>query len=135
MLQLRERLARQVPGAWRVVFSPIIPHLSAMNDDELDSLIRQTHPKPEIPASFQREVWARIAVTEQQSWSGQWQQWSRMLFLWIARPLPAVATVTVMLVSGISLGSLTAPDRSDVMRNAYVDSINPLNASHNAMQP
>jgi hypothetical protein len=106
-----------------------------MNDDELDSLIRQTHPKPEIPASFQREVWARIAVTEQQSWSGQWQQWSRMLFLWIARPLPAVATVTVMLVSGISLGSLTAPDRSDVMRNAYVDSINPLNASHNAMQP
>ncbi len=106
-----------------------------MNDDELDSLISQTHPKLEIPSSFQREVWARIAVTEQQFWSGQWQQWSRMLLLWIARPLPAVATVTVMHISGISLGSLTAPDRSDVMRNVYVASINPLNASHNAMKP
>ena len=89
-----------------------------MNDDELDSLIRQTHPKPEFPASFQREVWAQIAVAEQQSWATPWKQFSQMLFLWLARPVPAVATVTVMLVAGISLGSLTAPDQSESMRTA-----------------
>lgn len=106
-----------------------------MNDDELDSLIRQTHPKPEFPASFQREVWAQIAVAEQQSWSAQWKQFCKMLFLWLARPVPAVATVTVMLAAGISLGSLTAPDQSESMRTAYLASINPLNKIHTSMQP
>ena len=106
-----------------------------MNDDELDSLIRQTQPKPEFPASFQREVWAQIAVAGQQSWAGQWQRWSQMLFIWLARPLPAVATVTVMLTAGISLGSLTAPDRGEAMRTAYFASINPLDAVHTTMQP
>lgn len=106
-----------------------------MNDEDLDSLIRQTQPKSQFPASFQREVWAQIAVAGQQSWSGQWQQWSQMLFLWLARPMPALATVTVMLAIGISLGSLTAPDRGEAMRTTYFASINPLNAALNTMQP
>lgn len=106
-----------------------------MNDDEIDSLIRRTHPKPEFPATFQREVWAQIAVAEQQSWSSQWKQWSQMLFLWLARPLPAVACVTVMLATGISLGSLTTPDQSASMREAYFASINPLKSAHSSMQP
>ncbi len=107
-----------------------------MNDDELDSLIRQTHPKPEFPASFQREVWAQIAVAEQHSWSTLWSQWGQRLFLWLARPLPAVATVAFLLAAGISLGGLTAPDRSETLRHAYATSINPLRAAHNhMMQP
>lgn len=106
-----------------------------MNDDELDSLIRQTHPKPEFPASFQREVWAQIAVAEQQSWSAQWRQFCQMLFLRLARPVPAFATVTAMLMVGITLGSLTAPDQSESMRTAYFASINPLNTAHASMQP
>ena len=101
-----------------------------MNDDELDFLIRQTQPKPEFPASFQREVWAQIAVAGQQSWAGLWQRWSQMLFLCLARPLPAVATVAVMLTAGISLGSLTAPDRGEAMRTTYFASINPLHPAH-----
>ena len=102
-----------------------------MNDDELHSLIRQTHPKPVLPASFQCEVWARIAVSEKQSWSGQWRQWSQGLFQWIARPAPAVAVVTTMLVLGAGLGSLTAADNSiSAQRNAYAASINPVTAAH-----
>lgn len=104
-------------------------------NDELDSLIRQTHPKPKFPASFQREVWAQISVAEQQSWAGQWQRWSQMLFLWLARPLPAVTTVTIMLTAGISLGSLTSSDRGEAMRTAYIASINPLKTAHNTIQP
>ena len=37
-----------------------------MNDDELHLLIRKSQPKLEVPASFGRDVWARIAVAEQQ---------------------------------------------------------------------
>lgn len=104
-----------------------------MNDDELHSLIRQTHPKPVLPASFQREVWARIAVSEQQSWSAQWRQWSQGLFLWIARPAPAVAMVTIMLVLGVGLGSLTAPGtKLAELRTAYAASINPMTVAHDA---
>ncbi|MBB5036361.1 hypothetical protein [Prosthecobacter dejongeii] len=106
-----------------------------MNDDEIDCLIRQTHPKPEFGSSFQREVWGKIAVVEQHSWSAQCKQWSQMFFLWLARPMPALATVAVMLAAGISLGNLTAPDHSDSMRAAYIESINPLKATNASMQP
>lgn len=102
-----------------------------MNDNELHSLIRQTQPKPEFPASFQREVWVRIAVAEQQSWSAFWQQ----LFPWFARPVPALATMTLMLGFGIGLGSLTTPPRDESIRLAYAASINPVQAAHAAIQP
>ena len=102
-----------------------------MNDDQLHSLIRQTQPKPEFPASFQRDVWARITVAEQQSWLARWRQWSQNLFLWMGQPAPAVAMVTMMLILGAGLGSLTAPDRNaPALRTAYAASINPLKAAH-----
>jgi hypothetical protein len=102
-----------------------------MNDDELHSLIRETHPKPEFPTSFQREVWARIAVAEQQSWAVQWRQFLQILFHWIARPAHAVALVASMVIVGAGLGSLTAADNSvSAQRNAYAASINPVTAAH-----
>lgn len=102
-----------------------------MNDDELHNLIRQTHPKPEFPSSFQREVWARIAVVEQQSWMAQWRQWSESLFGWIAQPAPAVALVLTTLLIGVSIGQLTARNNNDVaLRTAYTESVNPIAAAH-----
>ncbi len=106
-----------------------------MNDADRDSLIRQTHPKPQFAASFQREVWARVTIAEEQSWSAQWRRWTQNLFLSLARPAPALAVVAAMLVLGAGLGSLTAPDRSSSgQRSAYLTSINPLRAAHAAMQ-
>lgn len=105
-----------------------------MNDDELHHLIRQTQPRPDFPASFQREVWARITVAEQQSWAAQWRQWSQDLFQWLARPAHAVALVTTMLILGAGLGNLTATDRKAAdQRSAYAASINPLKAAHVAL--
>lgn len=105
-----------------------------MNDDELDDLIRQTHPKPEFPSSFQRDTWARIAVVEQRSWSARWQEWSESLFGWMARPTPAVAAVSAMLVLGAVLGHLTTPDNPEAgLRAAYVTSINPVAAARLAI--
>ncbi len=104
-----------------------------MNDDEINSLIRQTQPRPVFPASFQREVWARIAIAEEHSWSAQWRRWSQELFLWVARPAPALAVVIVTLGLGIGLGSITAPNDSASMSAAYIASINPLKAGHTTL--
>ena len=107
-----------------------------MNDDELHDLIRQTHPKPEFSASFQREIWARIAVAEQQSWTARWRQWSESLFRWVAQPAPAMAVVTAMLLLGSGLGRMITPDTDHAaLRTAYVTSINPLVAARLSTQP
>jgi len=117
--------------------SPIIRQASAaMNDDELHDLIRQTHPKPEFHSSFQREIWARIAVSEKQSWTAQWRQWSESLFRWVAQPAPAMAVVTAMLLLGAGLGRLNPSENSHAaLRTAYVASINPLVAARLTTQP
>ena len=106
-----------------------------MNDAELVSLIRQTHSTPQFATSFQREVWARVTIAEEQSWSAQWRRWTQNLFLGLARPAPALAVVTAMLVLGAGLGSLSTLDRpSNEQRSDYLTSINPLRAAHAAMQ-
>ncbi len=107
-----------------------------MNDDELHDLIRQTHPKPEFPSSFQRKIWARIAVAEQQSWTAQWRQWSESLFRWVAQPAPAMAVVAAMLLLGSGLGRMITPDIDHAaMHTAYVTSINPVVAARFTTQP
>ncbi len=107
-----------------------------MNDDELHDLIRQTHPQPEFSSSFQREIWARIAVAEQQSWTARWRQWSESLFRWVAQPAPAMAVVTAMLLVGAGFGRLITPETDHAaLRTAYVTSINPLVAAHFTTQP
>ncbi|CAN5787842.1 hypothetical protein BH11VER1_BH11VER1_37800 [soil metagenome] len=106
-----------------------------MNDDELHTLIRQAHPKPEFPSSFQRDVWARVAVAEQQSWATQWRHWSESLFRWVAQPVPAIALVLATLIVGASFGQLTTPDsESDALHRTYAASINPVTAAHLAHQ-
>ncbi|MFO1486390.1 MAG: hypothetical protein U1F71_23710 [Verrucomicrobiaceae bacterium] len=106
-----------------------------MNDDELHSLIRQSHPKLELPASFNREVWKRIAVVGQESWSHRWQKIADALFLWIAKPAPALALFTVMLMAGAGLGGLTMKESSaSARRTAYLASINPLHPAHFSTQ-
>jgi hypothetical protein len=102
-----------------------------MNDHDLDSLIRQTHPKPDMPASFNREVWERVSVAGQDSWAAKWHEFADALFLWVAKPVPAVAVVTVMLAAGAGLGGLTANENSaSAERTAYFASINPLHPAH-----
>jgi len=102
-----------------------------MNDDEIDSLIRQTHPKPDMPAAFNRQVWERISVARQRSWRGKWREFADALLLWVARPVPAVTVVTVMLVAGAGLGGLTVSESSaSAQRTAYFASINPLHPAH-----
>lgn len=101
-----------------------------MNEDELQSLIRRTHPKPEFAASFNREVWARVAAAEDRSWKARWREASERFFTSISRPAPAMALVTAMLIVGAGFGGLTAPESGKAnLRSAYIQSINPLAAA------
>ena len=94
---------------------------------ELDDLIRQGQPAPDFPASFQREIWARIAVAEQATLASRWERWIENFFGTLARPAPAFVVVTVMLLAGVSLGHLLPDDgASRASREAYLASINPL---------
>ena len=116
---------------WRVVFGQSSGIVPVMNDDDLLHLIRRTQPKPEFSASFQREVWARMAIAEQRAWSAQSRTWSDSFFRWGAQPAPAVAVVIGMLALGVSLGSLVTPaEKPAELRTAYVASINPLTAAN-----
>ena len=77
-----------------------------MNDDELDHLIRRTSSPPEFSPSFQREVWARVSVTQEGSWAARGRRWREAFFPVLGRPATALATVLVMLL----------PDRTDLAR-------------------
>ncbi|MBL9155420.1 MAG: hypothetical protein JNK37_23280 [Verrucomicrobiales bacterium] len=102
-----------------------------MNDDELHDLIRQAHPKPEFSPSFQRDVWARVSVAEQTSWSALYRRWGESLFQTLAQPAPAMAVVMTTLLFGAGLGRIVSSENNaEFSRDAYVASINPVAAAH-----
>ncbi|MCB1206740.1 MAG: hypothetical protein KDN18_20955 [Verrucomicrobiae bacterium] len=105
-----------------------------MNDTELDDLIRHSHPEPEFPATFQRDIWTGIAVAESRSLSARWTRWSEGFFGMLARPAPALASVAVMLVAGATLGHLIpGENHAGPSRERYLASIDPLRAD--TLQP
>jgi hypothetical protein len=102
-----------------------------MNDDDLKRLIRESCPPPEFPASFRREVWARIAVTENRSFASAVQRMLARWGEWMTRPAMAVATVLSMLIIGAGLGGMTQPKPADRdLKMAYAASINPILSAH-----
>ena len=119
---------------WRVVLHfPIRQTLTDMNDDELHDLIRQTHPKPEFLSSFQREVWARVSIAEQRSWSARYRRWSELFFQNRAQPARAMAVAVVMATSllGAGIGRIASSEnKAESSMDAYLTSINPVAAAH-----
>lgn len=102
-----------------------------MNDDDLNDLIRQTHPKPEFPSTFQREVWARVSIVERTSWSARYRRWRESFFQALAQPATAMVVVMTTLLLGAGLGQIVSSEHnSEASRDAYVASINPVAAAH-----
>jgi hypothetical protein len=97
-----------------------------MNDDQLHLLLRESPAPVSLPASFNREVWARIEAAETTSFrtalSQAWHAWLSAL----ARPAPAFATIAACMLLGGSFGWIQ--HRETFHRQgelAYVQSINP----------
>jgi hypothetical protein len=101
-----------------------------MNDRDLNAFLHVAREEAApLAASFQREVWQKIALAKEQrprSWV-----WLQAFMAWIARPLPAAAAWSLALLCGMLIGILRTDTPSSADRTAaYVQSINPLAKMH-----
>ena len=96
-----------------------------MNDSQLNELLRQSREEAELPPSFQREVWQKIAAVKARE-EARWG-WIRPLLDWFTRPLAAAAAWALALMAGLLLGNLKAQSpTSEARAAAYAHFINPL---------
>lgn len=97
-----------------------------MNDDQLHSLLRQTPAQVKLPASFVREVWARIEAEAFLTFGNCLSRLTKTLFVMLARPLPASLTIAALIALGAWLGGLGQADQPEGDEMVYVQSIHPL---------
>lgn len=102
-----------------------------MNDDQLHRLLREAPSEVPVPDSFGREVWARIELEDSRSFTGSVRLVLEPFFAWLAKPVPALATVAACLMLGFFFGVSAArtdlrPDGEALNELGYVRSINPL---------
>lgn len=95
------------------------------HNHEIDALLRSAAEEKPLPASFRSEVWTRIAYAEQRSFVACLGK----LFAAITRPVPAVASVTMMAIIGAWLGFATAPGGKDPSLS-YAVSVSPFLQEH-----
>lgn len=99
-----------------------------MNDDQLDSWLRASPARPALPASFPREVWARIAESEASSPLAAVRERGADFLAWLSRPLPAFTMVLAMIAVGAGSGVLSAARKSAQQHQTYIASIDPLHS-------
>ena len=98
----------------------------AMNDDELHRALRQTPAQVKLPASFGREVWARIEAGPPVTFRDCISRLAQSLFATLARPLPAALTIAACIALGALLGGVGQTENAEAAEMAYVESIHPL---------
>lgn len=72
------------------------------NDTKLSALLRESRVSPSLPPRFQENVWRRIEDAEAPVKS---ESWLDALAALILRPKFAFATVAVLMLAGILLGT------------------------------
>ena len=97
-----------------------------MNDDQLHQFLRESPAPVSLPASFNREVWARIEAEESTSLRAALSQFCHALLGALARPVPAFATIAVCMLVGGGFGWVQHREAFRTQGElAYVQSINP----------
>jgi hypothetical protein len=93
------------------------------DDAPLSALLRFARARPELPPRFQQNVWRRIEDAEAPAQPASWLDAVAALIL---RPRFAVAAATVLLLAGISAGTLEGRQaaRHDAQMN-YLASVTP----------
>ena len=106
-----------------------------MTDDELLHQLRAARPVVDIPAHFQRETWSRIEASELSPAARGTGIWGALL-QWVARPVPALAAVALMIGGGCLLAVLAGKTNQRQMAEAsYLRSISPFAAARLHSQP
>ena len=73
------------------------------NDPQVSALLRESRVSPSLPPRFQQNVWRRIEDAEAPAQPASWLDAPAALIL---RPRFAVAAAAVLLLAGVSAGTL-----------------------------
>ena len=106
-----------------------ITPIQAMNDSELDQLLKATTADVPLPAGFQREVWSRIEASDAAGWKPRINRAVERFLGFFALPPVAVATCSAMVMVGAWFG-LQSKDTNPVNKLAYIESISPFAHTH-----
>ena len=100
-----------------------------MKDNELDQLLRASVTTAFVPATFQREVWARIEAEESMTFGFHLKRLMNGFWDLFAIPKIAVATCSAMILAGTMLGIKSA--RTELPGElSYIQSISPFAQSN-----
>lgn len=94
------------------------------SEDPLDELLSEWQVPAGTPASFQREVWARIAAAEADP--GLWER----VLTFLLRPRGWMATCTAAILLGAGVAWMETRPRAISPHEAYVRSISPFASLH-----
>ncbi len=94
-----------------------------MNEEDLTRSLHAWNAGADLPPSFQREVWRRIELAENDRAAPV--GWLDRFLLWVARPLPATAVCALALAIGIAVGGHSG-GATPPAAATYANSINPL---------
>lgn len=104
--------------------------MNTPDSDELSAKLRTWTVEPQIPGSFQREVWQRIAVRQTARQEALWPQLAAWVSAQLARPRYALALVIVALSAGIGVAHVQAQDTNaklaKMLEARYAASVDPL---------
>ncbi len=93
------------------------------DDVQVSALLRQARTSPSLPPRFQQNVWRRIEDAEAPAKSASWLDALAALIL---RPRFAITTAAVLLLAGVSAGTLEGRQlaRHDAQMN-YLTAVAP----------
>ncbi len=104
-----------------------------MNEPEFDNLSVKLHAwkvEPKVPASFQREVWQRIAARQAAKEDAFGSRVTEWFFAQLVRPRYAVGLVAFSLLLGVGTALMQAQDANaqhwKTLETRYASSIDPL---------
>ena len=95
-----------------------------MNDTELDQLLKDCGAAVRLPASFQRDVWSRVAAAELTGWKARMDQFMERVLGFLALPSVAIATCAAMVMVGAWFGMTPQPSQASA-EIAYIQSVSP----------
>lgn len=96
---------------------------------ELSAKLRTWKVQPEVPTSFQRDVWHRIATRQAGRIEAFWPRTLRLFLHQLARPLYAVALIVLSISASLGVAHVQAREARanqwKVLEARYAASIDP----------
>jgi hypothetical protein len=104
--------------------------MNSSDPDDLRAKLQAWKVEPQVPTSFQREVWQRIAVRQTAREEVFWPSLARWFFAQLSRPQYAFAVVLVSLSAGLGIAHMQAQDANakhwKALETRYATSVDPL---------